>query len=72
VTSSSLVGAGSAPGTALPSVAVALEGDVAGALRLGDPPVIARVEDGRTLLDLRSLPPDHDGALVDAVRALGR
>jgi L-seryl-tRNA(Ser) seleniumtransferase len=30
---------------------------------------MGRVEDGRCLLDLRSVPPDQDGVLAEAVRA---
>jgi L-seryl-tRNA(Ser) seleniumtransferase len=70
VASAALVGAGSAPGTTIPSVAVALDGDLVGRLRLGDTPVIGRVEDGCTILDLRSTSPDDDATLIDAVRAL--
>ena len=39
-------------------------------LRLGDPAVLARVQGGRTLLDLRAVDPGHDGALVAAVLAV--
>ena len=39
-------------------------------LRLGDPAVVARVERGRCLLDLRCVPPDCDSMLADAVQAI--
>jgi L-seryl-tRNA(Ser) seleniumtransferase len=38
-------------------------------LRLGDHAVLARVQGGRTVLDLRALDPRHDAVLVAAVRA---
>ncbi|MBW3659124.1 MAG: L-seryl-tRNA(Sec) selenium transferase [Actinobacteria bacterium] len=69
----SLVGGGSLPGVELDSWAVVLTRDdvdgLAADLRAGDPPVIARVEDGRVLLDLRTVPPADDDLLVDLVRA---
>ncbi|MGZ4408622.1 MAG: L-seryl-tRNA(Sec) selenium transferase, partial [Gaiellaceae bacterium] len=48
-------GGGSLPLTELPSFACAVEEDLAVKLRAGDPPVIAVVRDGRTLLDCRTL-----------------
>jgi L-seryl-tRNA(Ser) seleniumtransferase len=72
VASEALVGAGSAPGTVIASVAVALDGDHGGGLRRHDPPIIGRVDDGRTLLDLRSCPPEHDATLTAGVRSLRR
>jgi L-seryl-tRNA(Ser) seleniumtransferase len=50
---------------------VALPGDdptaLAARLRRTDPPVIARIEDDRVLLDLRTVPPSQDAELVDLV-----
>ncbi len=65
-----LPGAGSAPGVGMASVGVSLEGDHLRALRRHDPPVIARVRDGATVLDLRSVDPDDDGVLRDALASL--
>ena len=56
----SVAGAGSVPGLELPSAGVALDGDHAAALRTNDPPIIARVRDGRTILDLRTVDPTDD------------
>ncbi|WP_299034745.1 L-seryl-tRNA(Sec) selenium transferase [uncultured Pseudokineococcus sp.] len=71
VASDAAVGGGGAPGLALPSAAVSLPAGAAAALRAGSPPVVARVEAGRCLLDLRSLAPEDDDALRAAVlRAL--
>jgi L-seryl-tRNA(Ser) seleniumtransferase len=61
VTSSARVGGGALPLLELPGPAVALEPGAAGAdalaraLRTGTPPVIGRIEDGRVLLDPRTL-----------------
>jgi L-seryl-tRNA(Ser) seleniumtransferase len=38
-------------------------------LRLGDPAVVARVADGRVVLDPRTLPPDAAPAIGRAVAA---
>jgi L-seryl-tRNA(Ser) seleniumtransferase len=39
-------------------------------LRRGDPPVVARVEDGRLVLDPRTVLPGEDALVVSALRAL--
>jgi L-seryl-tRNA(Ser) seleniumtransferase len=70
----STVGGGSLPGETLPSWGLAIAGGsaarLAAALRTGDPPVIARIEDGRVLFDLRTVDPAHDEALAGAIAAL--
>src|SRR3954469_18361755 len=58
------VGGGGAPEQPLPSAAVSLPEAFAEPLRRGRPPVVGYVEAGRTLLDLRSLPPGDDEALA--------
>jgi len=71
-----VVGGGGAPGVLLPSAAVSLPESLAVPLRCGPhvsrgefPAVVGRLEDGRLLLDLRSVSPDDDRALVGAIRA---
>ena len=49
------VGGGALPLAELPSFACAVEEVLAAALRAHDPPVVAVVRDGRTLLDCRPL-----------------
>jgi L-seryl-tRNA(Ser) seleniumtransferase len=49
------VGGGALPLAELPSAACAVEEELAGPLRRGEPPVISLVRDGRTLLDCRTL-----------------
>jgi L-seryl-tRNA(Ser) seleniumtransferase len=63
------VGGGGAPGVQLPSAGVSLPESYAVALRTGDPPVVGRLERGRCLLDLRTVPPENDELLAAAVRA---
>jgi L-seryl-tRNA(Ser) seleniumtransferase len=67
VDSEARVGGGGAPEQPLPSAAVAVAESFAEGLRRGRRPVVGRVEDGRTLLDLRSVPPESDEELAQAV-----
>ncbi|MGY1728969.1 L-seryl-tRNA(Sec) selenium transferase [Geodermatophilus sp. SYSU D01062] len=67
VDSAARVGGGGAPEHPLPSAAVSLPEDLAEPLRLGARPVVGYVADGRTLLDLRSVPPSADDDLAAAV-----
>ncbi|GBD16305.1 L-seryl-tRNA(Sec) selenium transferase [bacterium HR26] len=84
VESQATVGGGSLPGETLPSRALAIPEAVARAhgltldqlahrLRTGRPAVMPRVESGRLLIDARTVLPDQDGDLVQALRqAVGR
>jgi L-seryl-tRNA(Ser) seleniumtransferase len=74
VTTEAAVGGGGAPGVTLPSSAVALDESLALPLRHGPavrrgeaPAVVGRMEKGRLLLDLRSIDPADDDALVAAI-----
>lgn len=70
VDSTATVGGGGAPGTTLPSAAVALPERYAADLRTGATPVLARLEHGRCLLDLRAIDPAADDELAAAVLAV--
>ncbi|MGH3326765.1 MAG: L-seryl-tRNA(Sec) selenium transferase [Streptomycetales bacterium] len=72
VQSEGSVGGGGAPGVVLPSAAVSLPESYAERLRLGSPPVVGRVERGRCLLDLRSVPESADADILAAVCSLAR
>ena len=72
----SVVGGGTFPGVELPGWIVRISpaegaGDasaLAAELRSGDPPVVARVETGEVVLDLRTVDPDDDELLVRRLR----
>jgi L-seryl-tRNA(Ser) seleniumtransferase len=66
----SVPGGGSVPGIEIPSVGVELDGDHTGALRAWDTPIVARVRDGATLCDLRTVDPADDAVLAKALTAL--
>ena len=63
------VGGGALPLAELPSAACSLEDGLAEPLRLGHPPVIALVRDGRTLLDCRTLTDAEVDEVAAAIRA---
>jgi L-seryl-tRNA(Ser) seleniumtransferase len=71
VSCESVPGGGSVPGMTIPSAGVALDGDHSEALRNNDPPVVARVAEGRTVLDLRTVDPADDAVLAKALSRLG-
>ncbi|HEV7887810.1 MAG TPA: L-seryl-tRNA(Sec) selenium transferase [Acidimicrobiales bacterium] len=60
----SVPGGGSVPGLTIASAGVALAGDHTARLRANEPPVISRVVDGRTVLDLRTVDPADDAVLA--------
>jgi L-seryl-tRNA(Ser) seleniumtransferase len=72
VATASVVGGGGAPGIELASWAVALDPAYAGQLRVGEPPIVGRVDHGRLLLDLRCVPPDLDDSVRLAVLSAAR
>jgi L-seryl-tRNA(Ser) seleniumtransferase len=67
----SVVGGGAAPSAVLPTRLIALThadlsaDELSARLRASDPPIIARVEEGRVLIDLRTVFPEQDGALAE-------
>jgi len=74
----SLIGGGAAPSATLPTTLIAVTcyrlgaGEFAARLRTAEPPVLARVDEGRVLLDLRTVFPDQDEVLTQVlVRAAG-
>ncbi len=66
----SVAGGGSLPGLSIPSAGVRLDGDHTGALRSGHPPIVARVHEGATVLDLRTVDPADDPVVAKALHAL--
>jgi L-seryl-tRNA(Ser) seleniumtransferase len=77
VESRSVLGGGSAPGTTLPSRAVAVKAagisadQILRRLRAWETPVVARVEDDRVLLDLRTVAAEQDGMIIALLESLG-
>jgi len=69
----SAVGGGSLPGETLPTRLVALREpspeQLVTSLRRANPPVIARVEDGRLVLDPRTVQPEEEETLLEVVVA---
>jgi L-seryl-tRNA(Ser) seleniumtransferase len=71
----SVAGGGSLPGEGLTSVLVEVDPGEVGdealleRIRGADPPVIARAEHGKVVVDLRTVPPEQDGAVARALRA---
>jgi L-seryl-tRNA(Ser) seleniumtransferase len=72
----SVIGGGAAPSAVLPTrlLAVSREGlsadEISARLRASEPPVVARVEEGRVLFDLRTVFPEQDEKVMAALRAL--
>ena len=75
VAAESTVGGGSLPGERLATTALAISPRRGGAadllrrLREHEPPVIGRIVEERVLLDPRTVLPDEDGVIVEAVIA---
>jgi L-seryl-tRNA(Ser) seleniumtransferase len=69
----STIGGGSLPGETLPTHLLALcvpsPDGLAARLRLGEPPVVSRIEGDELLLDPRTVLPDQDEALLAALRS---
>ncbi|MFN9460136.1 MAG: L-seryl-tRNA(Sec) selenium transferase [Acidobacteriota bacterium] len=64
----SLVGGGSTPDQSLPTWLLAIpRPEMERRLRMGKPPVIARVEKGQLLIDLRTVFPHEEAALLGAL-----
>ncbi|MEU6281261.1 L-seryl-tRNA(Sec) selenium transferase [Streptomyces sp. NPDC047028] len=72
VETAATVGGGGAPGVDLPSAALSLPEPYAHVLRTGRTPVVGRLEGGRCLLDLRTVPEEDDDRLAHAVRSAAR
>jgi L-seryl-tRNA(Ser) seleniumtransferase len=77
IPASSVIGGGATPEQSIPSWAIAIDCATAveaeKRLRLNDPPVIARIEDGRLLIDLRTVFREEEDELAAALeRAYAR
>jgi L-seryl-tRNA(Ser) seleniumtransferase len=76
VAATAFFGGGTSPEKPFPSRALAVSlpplssEDLAARLRGGTPPIVARIEDGRLLLDLRSIAPAEDAEVIEALARL--
>lgn len=72
----SAIGGGSAPGIHPETTLVALTGrsvsadEIERRLRLGNPPVIARIAEDKVLIDLRTVRPEHEKELLAVIAAV--
>jgi L-seryl-tRNA(Ser) seleniumtransferase len=72
----SVIGGGAAPSAVLPTSLLAITSstssadEMASRLRQFDPPIVARIEDDRLLLDLRTVFPEQDKFVNAALNAL--
>jgi L-seryl-tRNA(Ser) seleniumtransferase len=72
----SVVGGGAAPSSVLPTRLLALTCEDLSAdefcarMRTSDPPIIARVEEGRVVIDLRTVFPEQDRLIADVLRRI--
>jgi L-seryl-tRNA(Ser) seleniumtransferase len=75
VAADAYLGGGSTPGEAIPSLALSIRsslnaGTLAVQFRKYNPPIIGRVEEDHFLLDLRTIPPDEDSLLIEAIKSI--
>jgi L-seryl-tRNA(Ser) seleniumtransferase len=71
VAGESVIGGGATPEQSIPTWLIAVDCvdvvDAERALRAGDPPVVARIEDGRLIFDLRTVFPTEEDDLLSAI-----
>jgi L-seryl-tRNA(Ser) seleniumtransferase len=71
---SSVIGGGATPEQTIPTCLIAIESanvvDMERALRHHDPPVIARIENDRLLVDMRTVSRDEEAELAQALRSV--
>ncbi len=72
----SVIGGGAAPSATLPTrvLGITCKGlsadELSSSLRAIDPPIVARVEEGRVLLDFRTVFPEQDEAVASALKQI--
>lgn len=73
ISGESVIGGGTAPSATLPTALLAVTHQsvnadaLAARLRAVEPPIVARIEEGRVLLDLRTVFPEQDEAIAQAL-----
>jgi L-seryl-tRNA(Ser) seleniumtransferase len=68
VPSHSVIGAGSASGVEIPSIAIELIGNVQDSLRKNATPIISRMLRNSTFLDIRTVSEEDDDIIVEALK----
>jgi L-seryl-tRNA(Ser) seleniumtransferase len=74
----SVIGGGTAPSVTLPTALLAVTHQTISAdafaarLRAVEPPIVARIENGRVLLDLRTVFPEQDAAIAKALARISQ
>ena len=63
-----VAGGGALPGAKIPSFGVMLEGDHAATLRAQNPPIIARVNENTTIIDMRTISEEDDSLVSQALK----
>ncbi len=78
VESRSVLGGGAAPGSTLPTRVLAVKSashnadELCARLRRWETPIVARVEEDRVLLDLRTVEPEQEEAIVAALESISK
>jgi L-seryl-tRNA(Ser) seleniumtransferase len=71
VAGNSVIGGGATPEQSVPTWLIALSGnanEIERALRAGDPPIVARIEEDRVVLDLRTVFPEEEAELKEGIK----
>ena len=72
----SVIGGGTAPAATLPTLLLSLSSprlspaELQKRLRQHDPPIIVRIEEDKVLVDLRTVSPEHDAVIIDALLSI--
>ena len=70
IETTSVPGGGTLPTVEIPSIGLSLPGDHRAALRSAPTAIIARVVEGATILDLRTVDAADDHAIIDAIKGV--
>jgi L-seryl-tRNA(Ser) seleniumtransferase len=78
ISGESVIGGGTAPSAKLPTALLAITHESANAdalaarLRAVEPPIVARIEEGRVLVDLRTVFPEQDEVITQALTRISQ
>ena len=63
-------GGGTLPTVTIPSFGVHVRSDIRDALRFGNPPILARMSEATTTLDMRTISPSDDGQIAESLSTI--